>query len=513
MSTLSKTLSFVVIIVAGGLMALAHPFRWDDFVIDSSWLTFFVASVGLCALLKVSTQSTSPLTRFTQAFAAGLMYFTICHYWLVSALTEFGGLPLWIAVLGSGYVAAHCSAFIGVWACVCGSQFFREKSPVVRIWAWASLWVGLEAIRQWLTVSFHWGELGHHFHHSPLFHHSANLWGAHGLTFLWVFVAASVVSFKDIIKQTQEIRSWSISLALLSLVVLVGNFQARSLNPTGEIKVGLIQPNVSQELKWDPDQVIQNIQTLLTLSSETAQESPDLIVWPETAYPRLVSTTQRKLPLSSEIPLLVGAVTLDGRNNRNSALLVQGDQILGRFDKEILVPFGEYVPLKDVLPFGKLVQNAGDFLRGADQDLLTIPNSVLKLGPLICYEDTFNRASVDRVQKGAHLLVNMTNDAWYGRSSALAQHTAIAAFQVYQTLTPMVRSTNNGVSSMITPFERIDLEPFTQTAATMKVPLYSGSSSFYVWTYPLMEWIWWLIFVIASVWKKDRRTKRIFFRN
>jgi apolipoprotein N-acyltransferase len=107
----------------------------------------------------------------------------------------------------------------------------------------------------------------------------------------------------------------------------------------------------------------------------------------------------------------------------------------------------------------------------------------------------------------------MTNDAWYGKSSAQEQHTAIASFQVYQTLKPMVRSTNNGQTTMITPFERSDLAPFTSTFTSYDVPLFSDSSTFYVWTYPLMEWIWWLIFVIAAMWKSDRRTKKIFFPN
>ena len=506
-------MSFLLIILAGFLMAFAHPFRWNDFTVDSSWITFFVASVGLCIFVSVALQTTSNRMRFAKAFVGGLSYFTVCHYWLVSALTEFGGLSLWLAVLGAGYVAAHCSAFLGLWALVSGSQFFREKSVTARLWSWASLWVGLETIRQWLTVSFHWGELGHHFHHSAIFSLSANIWGAHGLTFLWVFFVGTIVLGKELLMSTHHFKGVGLSFLIILGIIGAGNFYARSVEPSGQIKVGVIQPNIEQELKWDPDKALENIETILRLSDQTAAQIPDVVVWPETAYPRLVAANQKKLPISAQVPLIVGAVVRDGNSNRNSAVLTYGERIISRFDKEILVPFGEYVPFKSIIPFGKLVENAGDFIPGKDQELLQLPVSNRKLGPLICYEDTFNRSSVDRVQKGADLLVNMTNDAWYGKSSAQAQHTAIAAFQVYQTLRPMVRATNNGLSTMITPFERSDLEPFAESSGVFDVPLFSASNTFYVWTYPLMEWIWWLIFVIASLWKRDRRTKKIFFRN
>jgi apolipoprotein N-acyltransferase len=510
---LAELSSFLLAIVSGSLLALAHPFRWNDFVINSSWITFALASVGLCTFISVTLSTPSPRLRFAKAFIGGLAYFSACHYWLVSALTEFGGLSLWIAVLGAGYVAAHCATFLGIWALISGSQMFLQKSPTIRFWSWASLWVGLEAIRQWMTFSFHWGELGHHFHHSSVFFHSANIWGAHGLTFFWIFTACALVWIKDWSAHPHQVKSLGVSFGSMILIIVAGNVWARSIEPTGQIKVGLIQPNISQEIKWDPAKVLENIETLLRLSSQSAEQNPDLIVWPETAYPRLVSISQRKLPFSSQVPLIVGAVVRDDGNNRNSALLVQGDEILGRFDKEVLVPFGEYVPFQKILPLGKLVENAGDFIPGENQKPLELSSLNLKLGPLICYEDTFNRSSVERVRKGADLLVNMTNDAWYGKSSAQAQHTAIASFQVYQTLKPMVRSTNNGQTTMITPFERSDLEPFTSSSTSYDVPIFSDSRTFFVWTYPLMEWIWWLIFVIAAMWKSDRRTKKIFFPN
>ena len=149
---LAELSSFLLAIVSGSLLALAHPFRWNDFVINSSWITFALASVGLCTFISVTLSTPSPRLRFAKAFIGGLTYFSACHYWLVSALTEFGGLSLWIAVLGAGYVAAHCATFLGIWALISGSQMFLQKSPTIRFWSWASLWVGLEAIRDRKSV-------------------------------------------------------------------------------------------------------------------------------------------------------------------------------------------------------------------------------------------------------------------------------------------------------------------------------------------------------------------------
>ncbi len=271
-------------------------------------------------------------------------------------------------------------------------------------------------------------------------------------------------------------------------------------------------------MKWDPLKAQENTQHLLDLSEKISQSAqPDLIVWPATAYPRLISATQRQLPFLSQTPLIVGAVVREGPYNRNSALLVLKDQIVQRFDKSHLVPFGEFVPFKQYLPFEKLVANVGDFIPGeTNQDLLklSIKGQDFLLGGLICYEDIFSRSSVRLARQGAHAMVNLTNDAWYLKSSAQAQHASMSYFQVLQTFLPMIRATNNGLSSFMTPQSREDLENFVSLAEARDVPIVSSPrKTFFVCTYPLMEWIWPILFAIAFGWKRNPRTRRIFFRS
>jgi apolipoprotein N-acyltransferase len=303
------------------------------------------------------------------------------------------------------------------------------------------------------------------------------------------------------------------SWAIIAMVILYGRLLSFYGVETQSMRVALVQPNIEQDLKWSPEKVSEHFDKLLRLTRAAAEPSPDLIVWPETAFPVLIQNSQRTLPFSSSIPVLVGAVTGERGVNRNSALLLEGDQIKARFDKIHLVPFGEYVPLENWLPFEKLVENVGRFVPGTlDQQPLQLSSKNVKMGPLICYEDTFTRHSVRHARQGAQLLVNMTNDAWYGKSSALKQHADMAHLQVMSTGLPMVRATNTGLSSSISIYEREDFEKEVENNffAEVNVPL-EPRQSFFVLTYPFMQWIWGLIFVIALVWKFRDPTRKIFW--
>lgn len=504
---------WLLLIFGGALLSFAHPFRYESFQRDSTWWTTLVASAGLIIFLAQASRDPSGWKRFLKGTISGFIYFAIVLLWLINALTIFGGIPLWLSVIIASLLASYCAAFMGVWAWVAGLDVFQEKSAIVRVIGWAALWTALETLRQFLFSGFHWGEIGYHFHYLPFVRESASIWGAHGLTFAWVFCAGCLLHFDHILKDKVQTQ---VTVFVLSLFIMIGVTAQTSLRwyqPDAKVRVSLLQPNIPQEEKWDPGQIGPITDKLLSLTNAAIKDGAELIVWPETAYPRLISSTQRQLPFSSQIPVVLGAVVREGAINRNSAVLLQNDQILQRFDKIHLVPFGEYVPLQEWLPFKKLVANVGDFKPGAtDQALLEIPSKKLNLGPLICYEDTFNKSSQRLASAGANLLVNLTNDAWYGVSSAQAQHAAMSAFQVYQTFLPIVRATNNGMTAMITPFERKDFPNFSEQSAIVDVPYREvPKKTFFVWSYPFMEWIWLIIFAIALAWKKSQ-TKRIFFR-
>jgi len=512
---LTEILQWLGIIFAGILISFAHPFRFESYSHGNSFWTFIVASFGLLLLFPLILKEGRPVVRFLKGFTAGSIFYAICMYWVIHAISVFGGLPPLVATLIAASLWCYCGAYWGLWALISGSRMVLQEDGIWKLVSWASLWAALESVRQIMISGFPWGELGFHFSYMPLVRESVSVWGVHGLTFFWIFFIASILYVDQVWPNRRE-RKIFIGIVISFVLVCVGARLSVSFYQTDQqLKVALIQPNVEQELKWDPGQIGPITERLLDMTSRAIEQKADLIVWPETAYPRLVGATQKQLPFSTNTPLLIGAVVRDGQTNRNSALLVQGDQIIQRFDKAHLVPFGEYVPLQEILPFKKLVANVGDFKPGAwDQPLIEIQEKNLKIGPLICYEDIFNRSSVNLAKRGAQILVNMTNDAWYGTTSAQFQHATMAEFQSLQTFLPLVRATNNGVSTVISPLKREDQPSFQQSLSVHEVGVSSKPrKTFFVWTHPLMEWIWVLLFAMAVLWKRNPRKRRIFFRN
>lgn len=518
-------MTWIFIFLSGLLMSVAHPIKYENFSIPNSWFTILVATIGLCLFLSRTLSEANPRRRFLKAWFGSLIYFVITIFWISVALHTFGDINLFISILACVLLSAYCAVFSGVWALIAGSEAVRHRPFFLKILAWASLWTFCEAVRQYFLTGFGWGELGFAFYFAPWLAKTAAFWGVHGLTFLWVFIAALLIHFKlffpTFSRNRENLKPAFIALGIWIVVGSIGTyFSLRLIKADLKLtKISIVQPNIAQEIKWNPDSSEQNLKTLIELTLEAAKQSPAIIVWPETSFPYLIRAPQKQMPVLTTTPIVIGAVIRENQVNRNSAILVENDQITSRFDKIHLVPFGEFVPLKNWLPFGKLVANAGDFLSGAiDQPLLQPTNSILKMGSLICYEDTFSRESVRHAKKGANLLVNLTNDAWYGDTSAQLQHAAMAQFQVFQTGLPMIRSTNDGVSTFLSLNEREDLPSFHKQTLTRELPISQNpQQTFFVWTYPLMEWIWLAIFVIAILWKETFHQKlkrrKIFFSN
>jgi len=498
---------------AGLLMSLAHPFRWNEIEIDPGILNFISASVGIAVFMKVSSLRSKGRTRFLLGLWGAWVFYFVSLYWIVFALKVYGELPAVLALFSAAALSLYCALYLGVWSWLCGLTRVRDLSIFHRIIIWASLWAGLETLREYLLTGFPWAEIGQHFAAWPSIAKTASLWGVHGLSFWWI-VVVSIVLHLDEWWQSKKARMGVATLAVL--IVLTGAISHylyfdRSPSDSKDFKVSIIQPNIDQGIKWNAPMAGDHLQNLIELTRSASQSRPDLIVWPETAYPFLLANNQRQMPFESNTPLLFGAVLSEARMNRNSAILLQDDQMLSRYDKVQLVPFGEYVPFEDYLPFEKLVANVGRFLAGSiDQEDIVIKD--VNIGPLICYEDIFSAHSVHHARSGAQLLVNLTNDAWYGRSSALAQHAALSKLQAYQTALPLVRATNTGLSLSLDFSEEKELEINKQEILTSMLSIPTNpTKTFFVLTYPLMQWIWWIIFAIAFLWKSKVPRKRIFF--
>ncbi|MCX5714358.1 MAG: apolipoprotein N-acyltransferase [Candidatus Omnitrophica bacterium] len=230
------------------------------------------------------------------------------------------------------------------------------------------------------------------------------------------------------------------------------------------IKISVIQANIPQDLKWQESARDFIIRKYLGFNTVAASARPDLLIWPEAALPvvleeepeyyRLLINNVRQI----KTPLLFGAVTQSKGLYYNSACLVSGEgQFLERYDKIHLVPFGEYIPLKKALPFLETIVPIGDITPGRQYSIFEVPNSKVpnKFSVLICFEDLFPELSREFVRRGASFLANITNDAWYKKTSAAAQHFQASVFRAVENRVYLVRAANTGISGFIAPSGRI----------------------------------------------------------
>jgi len=232
------------------------------------------------------------------------------------------------------------------------------------------------------------------------------------------------------------------------------------------MRVSIIQGNIPQELKWSGESEDFIFDRYLELTSKAQKDKPDLIIWPEASLPVVLEEdityydSLSRLVKEDKVPLLFGAVTQRDGLYYNSALLIAKDGgLAGRYDKVHLVPFGEYIPLRDVFPFLQTVVPIGDIEAGKDYVLFKFPNPKSqiqnKLGVLICFEDLFPEISREYAKRGADLLVNITNDAWYKYTSAPYQHLQASVFRAVENRLPLARCANTGVSCFISADGRI----------------------------------------------------------
>jgi apolipoprotein N-acyltransferase len=276
-------------------------------------------------------------------------------------------------------------------------------------------------------------------------------------------------------KQARKGTAWAMGIAVLLIggAFLYGQNRLQAFHPQSPggapanagMKVALVQGNIEQGLKWDKAYREQTLKVYWDLTQKYAKDKPDLIVWPETAAPFFFSREKAFqkyiLDLAAEVgtPLLVGApsVVRVGREFRlrNSAFQVTPEKrVDGDYHKMHLVPYGEFVPLKRFFPFiQKMVTGIGDFLPGETRTVFPHPKA--PFGVLICYEVIFPNEVRQVVRDGAKLLVNITNDAWFGRSAAAYQHLAMTALRAVENRVPLIRAANTGITAVVDPSGQI----------------------------------------------------------
>jgi apolipoprotein N-acyltransferase len=282
-----------------------------------------------------------------------------------------------------------------------------------------------------------------------------------------------------------------------------------------------VQGNVSLHHKHDVTYFTVNREQYLTLSAKALGHAglDSLVIWPESTITDFIPASTRDASASKVLPFLnngaaflVGALTYSSRTEfHNSSVLVRPDgSVAEPYHKMILMPFGEYTPLASVLPFLKDINStAGQFTAGTAPAVLSfrLSNGAdVKLSPLICYEDIVPSIARDAVNKGAELLINQTNDAWFGDTVAPYQHHIIAAFRAIENDRYLLRSTNTGLTAIVDPLGRTlaSLLPYTEGILPMQVSLRSARTVFSLFPIPFL----WLLAAAASLVTLIRRVRK-----
>jgi apolipoprotein N-acyltransferase len=267
--------------------------------------------------------------------------------------------------------------------------------------------------------------------------------------------------------RVQSLKIYILPIFCLIISLTYGYYKLlRTKNYELSTKISVIQANIPQDLKWDIKAKDFIFNEYFSLSAAAARENPDLIIWPEAASPAIIGEEPQyfeKIKLFArnvKIPLLFGAVTFEGGVYYNSALLIsQQGELLARYNKLHLVPFGEYVPLKSIFGFLQTVVPIGEVAFGKDYTIFKLPPSgsrpLANFAVLICFEDLFPELSRKFRRQGVDFLVNITNDAWYKKTTAPFQHLQASVFRAVENRVNLIRAANTGVSCFILPSGRI----------------------------------------------------------
>ncbi|KWT84425.1 apolipoprotein N-acyltransferase [Candidatus Magnetominusculus xianensis] len=420
----------------------------------------FLAWVALVPLLYTILHSNGHKYSFKAGAAAGVVYFFLTQYWISHSIHNYGRLPLPLSLSAVLLLSAYQSIYTGLFGMALHLFIKRTKVPVY-ICA-PSLWVGLEYFRGTLFTGFPWSFLGYtQYKVLPLIQ-IADITGVYGVSFLIVFFNAIIADFiiKDKISFFKRLMPFALFAVVIAAVLMYGYRRLNMSVNSKLVRVSVIQGNVAQEAKWDKKFTADILNSYKTMTKKAADDGAKLVVWPESSLPFLFGSdkvlTEELISFQKGlgIYLVLGTdLVKDYANGRytltNSAVVLEpGGKILNIYDKIHLVPFGEYVPLRNVLFFiDKLVTGIGDFKQG---NALTVVKTPLgDFAAPICYEIAFPELVGAFYKYGGDFIVTITNDAWFGRTSGPYQHFIMAVFRAVESRKPVVRSANTGVSGFI----------------------------------------------------------------
>ncbi len=469
----SPIFSILGSLLSGVLLALAFP------GVGNSSLVF----IGLVPLM-FAVQSVSGKKAALLGLLAGFVFFMVSLSWLhnLTGMVTGAGLKA-SALLGYVLLALYCALYFipfAVVVSICvqrwGVRSFRTNLRL--LFSVTMVWVASEYLRGLLLTGFPWNPLGVSQYTSPVLIQIAEWGGVHLVSAVIVWMnAALFVTLHQYVHgiRAKKYRPHSELMLGLLVIALSAGYGLNTLfnrpRPQEFVRVALVQPNIPQSEKWDKEKDREILDRLEELTSTVARlDGLDLIIWPETALPDFVRVSRTSHALVSRMaglgtPLLVGSIDVvfseAGRTYFNSSILFDTNGIVvAKYDKQHLVPFGEYVPFPKLLK--KFTPAEIDLDSGTESTLLPLEGKA-PFSVLICFEDIVAPLAVKAVRNGACWLINQTNDAWFDPGSQSEQHLAHAVFRCIENRVPMVRCGNTGTTATIDAYGNItrNLDPRT----------------------------------------------------
>jgi apolipoprotein N-acyltransferase len=431
----------------------------------------FLALVGMVPLF-FALDGKKAGEAFIISYVAGAVFFLGTVWWLIH-----------VTLPGMIVLVLYLALFFGLFGALASLGLSQSRHMSDRALSYISLflipaaWVTCEWLRSHLFGGFGWVALGYSQSSSLSLIQIADITGVYGVSFLIVMINVAIFITLKGQQEKEVVMELSMFIAILIAFICLGYGYFRMNNVfTGEkVRVGVVQGNIPQDEKWDQvfrDKIMDKYESL---TKKLALSKPDLIVWPETSVPGFVATEpdllerMKKLAVEVKEPILVGTLREDlkvkDRYYNSASLFLPDGSIAATYDKIHLVPFGEYIPLKNIFSFVEKIAPApiGDVSKGKEHTIFSFlikrtakdKNATVRFTKkvnfacLICFEDMFPSISREFVRKGAYFLVNITNDAWYKKTAAAWQHTQGSVFRAVENRVAVVRATNTGVSCFI----------------------------------------------------------------
>ena len=515
-------LSFPFVIPGDTEPVFLHKFMGWLFIFPVMPLFFYIVN-------SFSTLKKQILAIYAATIPANAFVF----YWIFYALNIYGGLGVIESVLALLLMFIILGVFWIVFFLLC--RFFakkRENSPFfeavssknheilpLKPWFIAVLWTVVEFVRTFFPVDFFWAAFGHSQYSNKFVLQWASLGSVYIISFMIVWIS---LYFYTLIRRKSDKKEGVILALVLCVLFSYSAYRLlsfKSLLPEKEIKVALMQPAINQyDINTKESNVFEMIDVFVTQLNSFDRDS-DLVVWHEAAMPLRVPVgfdnfdyiMERYFPRAYNFPNQIVGMDMVDRGELsffNAAGFIQDGKIRKIYKKIKLAPFGEYLPYSEFLrSIGMSIlvpENLGDFVRGTEYTVYDF--GYFKASILICYDGTFSENVAGFVKNGAEILVNISNDAWFGDSSETFQHGSFYPFRAVETGRTIVRSANVGISEVILPDGSCENSTkfLERTTINRKVPLYRIDTVYLKFG----NWFIWLVYIIFGLFLLDRLSRK-----